>query len=208
MTTRINSVDVEQFRGTTFFRLTPHRWGNRAKIKNPEAHAAWLAQLTAEIADAKAKKEGKAPSVTNAAADLPPKNGADLSKSSVTATKRLLVSEALDRLNAHLSETKAAICGPFGVAQQSKVLDGIYVVRNELIETVEAQIKEAQDRLTADWLDPKTVEMKKGFLPDFLADLPAAIERTRTLPLLQGGLGPLFDPKDYDGLPEIGRAHV
>ena len=203
MTTSITAVDVEQFRGTTFFRLTPHRPGNRVKIKDQSKHAAYLARLQMEIAAAKASKEGRsAVSLSQVAADqTQPSNGkTDTSKTSVSATKRLLVSPALDRLNQHLTETKNAICGTFGPAQQSKVLDGIYVVRNELIETIENQIAEAQARINDTWIDAKTGDVNPGFLPAFLEDLPQAIERARTLPLLEGGLGPLFDQDDYKTL--------
>jgi hypothetical protein len=204
MVQKINSVDVEQFRGTTFFRLTPHRPGNRVKIKDPAKHAAYLAQLREEV---EAKKAGRRAATvdagtTNGASSNGRNGGPDTSKASATGTKRLLVSPALDALNEHLTATKTALCGPFGIAQQSKVLEGVYVVRNEFIETIEEKIRIAQDKLEGNWLDPETAEMKPGYLPAFLDDLPAAIERTRTLPLLEGGLGPLFEPADYATIAE------
>ena len=199
MTQKINAVDIEQFRGTTFFSLTPHKWGNRAKAANASAHIAYLNQLGAEKEKAKADgQEAKANIAADGAttADAVAKASRD-GKAAVTATKRLLVSKPLDEMCKFLTEFKASICGQFGIAQQSKVLKGIYVVRNELIQTVEDKIAAAQERLTAETVITESGEIVPGYLPAFLEDYPAAIERTRTLPLLEGGLGPLFDSRDY-----------
>lgn len=189
MTQKINSVDVEQFRGTTFFSLTPHRWGNRAKVKNAEAHSAYLDQLRAEIA-----KSDK-PATQNVSADIP---SGGKGKAAVSATKRLLISEPLEEMNKFLTEVKTSLCGPFGIAQQSKVMKGLYIVQNDFIQQIEDKIAEAQERLTGEtWIDSATGDMRPGYLPAFLDDYSAAIERTRTAPLLDGGLGPLFDSADY-----------
>lgn len=206
MTQKISTVDVEEFRGTTFFSLTPHKPGNRLKVKDAAAHAAYLAQLAAEVDAARARKEGRAAvSLSQVSADGAAGNGsrADAGRLALTATKRLLVSEPLEELYSYLTEVKQSICGPFGPAQQSKVLKGLYVVRNDLIQTIEDQITQAQERITADtWIDPQTGDIRPGYIRAFLDDLPAAIERTRTLPLLDGGLGPLWNADDYTKLAE------
>lgn len=205
MQTKVNTVDAEQFRGTKFFTLTPHKWGNRAKVRDPEAHGAYMAALQAEIEEA--KRTGSAPSRAAVAVDGSAprtngngKTGADTSKASLSASKALLVSPPLDELNAYMAKIKDQVCGRFGPAQQSKVLEGIYVVKDELIQDVDATIEEANARLNGSWIDPKTGETQPGYIDAFLDDIPAAIERSRTYPLLKGGLGPLFDPADYEGL--------
>lgn len=190
---QISTINAEQFRGTTFFTLTPHRWGNWAMIRDSGKHLEYMTQKAAEIAAKKNQGEKIAAAPLAVASD----SGVDQSKGAVTGKKRLLVSAKLDALNTYLSDTKAKLCGVFGVAQQSRVLRGLYVLRNELIEEVNQQAEEARERLTEPTLDPETGETRPGLVPDFLASYRADIERTRTLPLLDGGLGPLFDESDY-----------
>lgn len=194
---QVNTLNVEQFRGTVFFTFTPHKWGCRAKIKDPAKHREYLDRLAAEIC---AKKgQGAKPTTANVAADLEPmRNGAttDTSRAAATGTKRLLISPKLDALTEYLTSAKDKVLGMFGVAQQSRVLRGLYVLRNDLIEQVNGDIEAAAERLTENWIDEQG-ETRPGFLPDFLASYAEDIEKTRTAPLLEGGLGPLFDPDDY-----------
>jgi hypothetical protein len=69
---------------------------------------------------------------------------------------------------------------------------------------VNADIAEAQRRLLETWTD-KDGKEHPGFLTAFLDDYSAAKERARTAPLLDGGLGPLYNPNDYPGLGEISQ---
>jgi hypothetical protein len=200
MTSRVNTVNAEQFRGTKFFTLTPHSYGNRVKVTDPEALRLYAEQLTREIKAAEAQGETVEAPPTVTAVPKPGKKGRK-SKASVTATKALLVSPPLEALKAYMTAVKTELCGQFGPAQQSKLLEGVYVVKDELIETVDARIEEANARLSDSWIDDNG-DVQPGYVPAFLEDIPQAIARARDWPLLQGGLGPLFNPADYAGIEE------
>lgn len=210
----VATVDANTFFGTTFFALTPHKIGNRMKIKDPNAYRAYLDQLANEVAAKKAN--GQAVSTELAATtQIQPGNrtGADYSKLAAKATKQLLVSPALEALNTYLSTRKDMLTGKFGKAQQSRVMKGLYVVKDTYTEEYEQAIAETNARIKgywtnpdgsrgADWTDAKG-QPEDGLLPAFLGDYEKAIERTRDLPLLEGGLGPLFNATDY---PATGEA--
>ena len=180
----VATVDSEQFRGTTFFSLTPHTIGNRVKVKDNSAYLQYLAQLADEISKREASEQGKA-DTSRAAADLINGKGTDKSKLAARATKQLLVSQPLEDLNSFLAEVKARFVGRFGKAQQSKIMKGLYILRDCYIDEVEDDVRAANTKIATE------------LFPAFVNDYQDAIERTRTLPLLDGGLGPLFDPSDY-----------
>lgn len=204
----VTTINAERFRGTVFFSCTPHKWGASCKVRDPMKYAAYLEQAMAE-AKAKAEAEGVKPEEVIANSHIDPalasivsaslKNGTTKNGKKIkvpTVTKPLLVSDALEALRQHLTEAKTAIVGPFGVAQQSHVREGLYVIANSLVPQVEAQLNTALARLTEEWQD-KDGTTKPGFLTAFLADYEAAKERARTAPVLEGGLGPLFSEADY-----------
>lgn len=197
MTTQLSTVNIDAFRGTTFFNLIPQMWGARRQVKNLDAYAQYLQQLGKEVEAAKAAKEGRNVSIAAAAVEGATVGRIDFSKlATAPPPKRLLVSASLDALKNFMKGTKKQICGPFGVAQQSKVLKGIYVLRNEMIKPVDEQITAAQAKILESWVDDAG-DIQAGYLEKFLETYEQDIENTRIAPLLQGGLGPLFDRSDY-----------
>jgi hypothetical protein len=165
MSSSINSINAEAFRSAVFFSLSVQRWGNRAKVKNIDRLADYLALQKAD--------GSTAPS------------SVDIGGNMMKATKQLIQSEKLDALNTFLNETKANLCGPFGKANPSKIKDGLFVVSKALVQEFE------------DTLNAALTEMRDVYLKAFLDDYLPAKERARTLPVKEGGLGPIYDEKDY-----------
>ncbi len=104
----IKTVNAEAFRDTVFFSLRIERFGNRAKVKDKQKLAEYLA-LSA-----------------NGGGAVIASNATDKTSTSV----KLVESERLDALNTFLNETKASLCGPFGKANPSKIKDGLFCVKS------------------------------------------------------------------------------
>lgn len=172
---RVTTINAEKFRNACLFRLRIRRYGNRAKIKDG-------AKLTEYLA-LKKQQENETP-------ELGSNNGAGPAitgeiSGSVTATKRLLVSPALDAVNELLTQTKEKLVGRFGIMAPSNIQPGLFACRVETVAQAEAIIEDAQTKLALE------------LLPAFRADFAPAIERARTARIKDGGLGPLFDASDY-----------
>lgn len=165
----IKTVSAEAFRTAVFFSLSIRRWGNRAKVKDEAKLQEFLALRNA--------KDGETPTVQMAIAS----GNGDMTKT----TKMLVTSEKLDALNRFLNETKASLCGPFGKANPSRIKDGLFVVSKALVQ-------EFEDKLSA-----ALKEMRDVHLPAFMADYLPAKERAKTMPVKQGGLGPIYNENDY-----------
>ena len=167
---------LEQFKNTVLFSVTIKRWGNRAQVKSADALRDYLEQLNAEDGT-----EKTAPAAVEGA----DAKAGKATKKRVTATKTLIKSDALDRLNTFLTEAKQKC---LGFSMPSFVRSGMFVVSRAMIEQVEEILQSAVNK------------MENDLLPDFISDYPARMEDSRDLPVKKGGLGPLFDSKDY---PEV-----
>lgn len=211
-------LNVERFQNSFFFSPTLRRPSMRCKVKDVSKLAEYLKVLAGEVqariqelsaeglSEADARKQIQKESRT--AADLDPRQLDAIAKGNIVlpktinTTKALLQSEALDALNEFMNATKARLCGPFGVMLPSRIQEGLFVCPAASVETVEADIKAAIARLHNPWTDNKGQE-HPGYVPAFMADYEAAKARARDLPLLKGGLGPLFDAADYPAPGEI-----
>jgi len=167
-TAHITNINAERFKQAVFFRIKIRRFGNRAKVSDAAALTEYL----------RLQKEENATAGTTAPAT-------ESGFNRVTASKQLIRSEALDNLNAFLSETKEKLVGRFGRATQSNIQAGLFLVRVDNVQSFENDLEEAKTKIALE------------LLPAFESDYDAAIERARTLPVKQGGLGPLFNAADY-----------
>lgn len=179
---KIQTVNAEQFRDCVFFSLTIRKPGNRAKVRDMSALAEYLRQLNAPDADGAAKV---APAV-----DLPRNITVD-KLGSVKVTKRLLLpdkekdSDPFEAACAFLSERKDRLTGRFGRALPSKIKEGLFVVRKDLVQSFE-------DDLRAD-----LATLAGTHIPAVQGDYAAAKSRAEKTPVKQGGLGPLYREADY-----------
>lgn len=164
----IKTVSAEQFRSAVFFSLSISRWGNRAKVKDQGRLAEYLALLN--------QKDGE--EITVRAVEG---GGTAATKT----TKVLIRSEPLDKLNEFLNKTKADLCGPFGKANPSRIREGLFVVAKPLVQ-------EFEDKLAA-----ALKELKEKYLPPVLEDYLPAKERAKNTKVKEGGLGPIYDERDY-----------
>ncbi len=161
---------ASQLDGLTFIALGLHRFGNRAKIKDGAAHMEYQRLLRLPDGEAESAPTGD---YRPAAIDR------------TTSSKELMQSEALDAINEALNDLKDKITGKYrGLAQPSYVFKGFYTIKKSLVPKVEAMEQEALAKLAT-------------LRAAFQADYDAAKERARTLPVKQGGLGPIFDASDY-----------
>lgn len=196
---KITTVNAEQFKDSVFFRIVLKMPSFKKQVKDAAALEQYLALRRAE----KAAREAAGETVTDQSAVSYAGNG-DVPKNSKAAkatstTKTLLQSPALDALREHLQSAKHRICAPpqyGGIANPSGIMEGLFEVHKDLVPRVNAIVAEARDRLENSWVDDQ-MDSKPGFIDAFLADYPAAIERARSAPLLDGGLGPLFNAGDY-----------
>lgn len=172
MTTRISTVDAEAFRETVFFSLTVRKWAGRKQVKDMTALSQYIAWT-----GGKSQALDGTPAKAN--------NG------TTKTTKQLLKSEPLDKLNTFLNETKDRLCGRFGKALPSRIKVGLFVVRKDLVQEFEDELRAAQTKLA------------ETYVADFLADYDAAIQRAKNDNAEQGGLGPLWNARDYPGTAEL-----
>lgn len=166
---KINTLNAKAFDGTAFLRISLRRYGNRAKVKDDAKLQEYLKLLHAKDGEEVTAEAA----VTNGAARA------------VNSTKVLLRSEKLDAVNEFLNNTKEGLVGRFGKANPSNLMAGLYVVALPLVPEFE------------DVLDKARKQLNDELLPAAVADFDPAIERARTEPVKKGGLGPLFDARDY-----------
>lgn len=180
----VTTINAEQFRECVFFSLTIRRPGNRAKVKDMTALETYLEQLHAPNGDT---AEPIAPAV-----ELPRNFKAN---GTVKVTKRLLLPvkptagnetpDPYENACAFLSEAKERLCGRFGRALPSRIKEGLFVVRKDLVQDFEDDLRATLDRL------------QSTYIPEVLADYPLAKQRAEQTPVKQGGLGPLYREADY-----------
>jgi len=203
----ITTLDAEAFKDSVFLHVsvkgaTP--W--TAKVTNAEKVQEYHALQAAEI-EAK-KAGGETIDRSRIALESPSGASTGAGKTALRMTKRLLYSPQFDALRKHLTDAKYAIVAPpqyGGLANPSGIMDGLFELHKSLVPRVNAAIAEAKRRLLEPWVDAEGME-HPGHLTAFLADYPAAIERARIAPILEGGLGPLFDLSDYPSENEVGAA--
>jgi hypothetical protein len=192
MSDTIKTIDAAQFSKTVFLRLVVKKPGTRAKVRSIDALQTYISQYHAEIMQARA-----AGTLTTAAAPAVDNLG-DAANGTVKSTKALFIPipatkengrqvilDPVEKANRFLSDVKARLCGRFGIAQPSRIMDGLFVLPEGKVGAYKEEIEAAQQRLALE------------FLPEIMADYDAAIDRARTAPLRLGGLGPLFDAGDY-----------
>ena len=188
-------LNIDRYKERVFFSLSIGRWGNRAKISDAGALREFLRLQGIEKERAKRQKEAKKNGATfqevmdNGAEATPGGSGSGAgSVDTVTATKRLLSPKcaALKAISDHLNEVKDQLTGPNrGIAQQSNFMRGVYTLKKEKVETAFAIVKEGNRKL------------REELLPAFIEAWPGMVEAAKSAPLLEGGLGPLFDSSDY-----------
>lgn len=203
----VTFVDVERYKERVFLSLPRGKWGNRAKVEDAQALAEYLRlkkieedKVKADKARAKAEKEGREYNPeTNGTGNGEATTGASMLEgtSAVTATKRLVNPKepALKAITDFLSETADKLIGKYrGLAMQSGFMRGVYTVRRDLVDAQVEPIIEAAK-----------VKLATELLPAFVEAFPSMIENARTRPILQGGLGPLFDRSEYPSATEAAR---
>ena len=209
MTTANNSItmiDAENFRSSVFFTISLTGLSFAKKVTDPAALLAYYQQMDAEIETRKAAGEAIPEGLQ--AVPYVPRNQLN-GKSAIKVSKVLLRSEALDKLREHLTLTKSAITAPpqyGGIANPSGIMEGLFELNKDLVERVNTQIEEARRRLSEEFTLEDAVEPRPGYLTAFLADYEAAINRARTLPVLEGGLGPLFNALDYPSAAKVAQS--
>lgn len=168
MTTKISTVNAEQFRDAVFFSMTVRRWGNRAQIKDMSALDAYRALRNGKVAGGSVESSG--------------------SDKNVKITKILVRSAKLDSINEFLSVTKDRLCGRFGKALPSKVKEGLFVVSKALVQEFEDDLRAAVSKL-ADLVEDFTAnDYENAINRARLNDVNAEEDP---------GLGPLWNAKDY-----------
>jgi hypothetical protein len=205
---RITTVDVSNFEHSVFFSIVVRGLSFSKQVKDHTKLLAYLQQKAQEI---EARKAAGGEVNDNSGIVIPPEiinalksEGSPKAKrKGITISKPLLSSKALDELQGHLTETKAAIVAPpqyGGLANPSGIMDGLFELSKELASTVSGKVDDARAKLMSDFdtVDDKgNTVTRPGYLAAFLADYNAAIERAKSLPILDGGLGPLFNAGDY-----------
>ena len=184
----VNTIDVGQFQDAIFFSLTVRKPGNRAKVKDFGALEEYLSQLHADNANGDDVGQ-QAPAV-----DLP-RGFKGKGDGTVKVTKRLLLGRKATKEDpnpdpyvntcAFLNEAKEKLTGRFGRALPSKIKEGLFVVRKDLVQEFEDDLKATLAKLQAD------------YIPQVRDEYPLARERAKTTPVKAGGLGPLYREGDY-----------
>ncbi|MBU6231560.1 hypothetical protein KGP36_02735 [Patescibacteria group bacterium] len=185
MSSTINTIDVGQFQNCVFFSLTVRKPGVRCKVKDFAALETYLEQLHAENGN----DETSEPAV-----ELP-KGFKGNGGGAVKVTKRILLPrkptkedprpDPYEAACTFLNETKEKLTGRFGRALPSKIKEGLFVVRKELVQEFEDELRASLEKLSAE------------YLPAVKGDYVFSKERARGTPVKQGGLGPLYREADY-----------
>lgn len=206
---RLTVIDAEKFKQSIFIAIKVRGLYFRRQEKDGAKLFQYFEQYRREIAERKARGE-EVPAggsmLDLSAADLA-SMGSNKKRATAT-TKRLLQSDKLDALWKHLNDTKAKITAPVkygGMANPSYMFEGIYEISPSKVQEAKAVIAEGQRRLTESWQDDEG-KTHPGYLTDFLDDYELAIARAENAPLLEGGLGPLFDRSDYPTAADVMRA--
>jgi hypothetical protein len=200
----ITTIEAEAFKNSIFFSINIPSMSFRKQIKDQGKLIDYLNQLAAEKAQREAS--GEAVDLSNVAIVTPSGSIPKIGKNGINATKPLLACPQLDALRKHLSEAKAKITAfpqYGGYANPSGIMEGLFEISKDLAGRLDSDITEANNKLTQSWADADGTE-HKGFLTAFLDAYDAAIERARTAPILDGGLGPLFCASDYPSKAEVG----
>lgn len=176
---QVSTINANAFRNSVFFSLSlSQKFGNRAKVKDEGKLQQYLALYNA--------KDGEQPQV----------NSSIEGGTRATSTTKVLlpVCEPLDKLREFMYRTKEDICGRFGIANPSKIKEGLYVVGNGMIDEIESRLKKANQRL------------RDEYIPALIADYPEAKQRAKDMPVKKGGLGPLYDDNDYPEAEDLAKA--
>lgn len=180
---QVNEVNMSQFKECVMFSIKLKRWGNRAAIKDPKKLAMYLGMMEKERKEAaeKAAEEGEQSEEQSPTLKSPP-TIAEAKKRNVSASKRLIQSTALDNLNERMNKAKR---DSLSLSMPSFIREGIFVVRREMVQTVDGILTRANE------------EIAEEYLPAFQLEYPSCIASARDAKLMKGGLGPLFDGRDY-----------
>lgn len=183
---KVQTIDIEQFKDCVIIKVSQSKWGNAAKVKNADKVKAYFTQREQEMANVSPEERAtaQAPAITRAGGGT----------GSVSITVKLIASKPLENLISRMNEVKASVCGQFGIAAPSRISEGLFLL-NKL------QIPEAERRLKAGWED-----ITANFLPAAVEDYTAAIDRAREFPIIKGGLGPLFDVRNYVSAEEFANS--
>jgi len=183
MQTKVTTLNVDAFKDGILFSLTVRRPGVRVKVKDMAALEEYLNLLHAD--------DGQEPS--NAAVDVPKKAAGG--NGTVKITKRIFLPRPVTKEDprpdpyesavSFMNGIKEKLCGRFGKALPSKIKEGLFIVRKDLVEEFETDLKAALE------------ELHRDYIPPVLADYQFAKERARGTPVKQGGLGPLYREADY-----------
>ena len=189
----VTTVNAEKFSKTVFVRIVVSRPGVTVKIKSMTKLDEYVSKLKEESGGIfKADTLGVViPSGANA----------------VAATKRIFIKvpadkengrqvirDPIDKATKYLSEVKSRLTGRFGVAQPSRIMDGLYVLPESQVGAFQDEIEAAKSKLTLD------------FIPEIESEYDAMIERAQNSKLADGGLGPLFNRGDYPSAEEFCKA--
>ena len=185
----VKTIDAEQFKQTVFFRMVVRKPGTRAKVRSVNLLQEYLTKL---------RSEQQAAQGVNAQVAIDGVSMGEAPKGTVGITKRLfipvapskedgkqVVNDPVEKANRFLSSVKERLCGRFGAAQPSRIMDGLFVLPEGKVQAYKEEIEAAQARLTLE------------FLPEIENGYEDAIHRAESEPLIKGGLGPLFSRGDY-----------
>lgn len=167
----MSELNLEALKNTTLFSISVKRWGNKARVRDLIAFEKYLKLRHAP--DGQPVPDISLVTVEGGGADAPKR---------VSVSKTLVVSEALDQLNAYLTEAKAKA---LAYGMPSFIRPGSFVVKRELVPAVE-ELLEAAER-----------EFRSVYLPSFLNAYPEAKRAAETAPVKLGGLGPIYNERDY-----------
>ncbi len=183
MTTQVTTIDVDKLRNGILFSLTVRKPGVRVKVKDMAALESYLAALHAA---------GEDP--VNAAVDAPRRMSSN-GNGTVKITKRILLpkpvtkedeeADPYEATTSFLNGIKEKLCGRFGRALPSKIKEGLFIVRKDLVESFEEDLKAALNKL------------ESTYIPAVRDDYEASKARAKETPVKQGGLGPLYREADY-----------
>jgi hypothetical protein len=178
-------VNMNAFKDCVLFSVTIRQWGNRAQVKNPAALEEYYRLL--RLGQLAQMQSGDAPATDGLPLVTPTSTR---TSQRVSATKRLVKSDALDTLAEHLRNVKAQA---LKYSMPSFIRSGMFVVHRKNVLAVQ-EILQAGQR-----------NMEDNFLPEFLSEYPLKRDEAQELPVERGGLGPLFDGKDYPPTPEVAK---
>lgn len=165
----MQTIDLENLKNTRMLTIKLRGWGNRAKCADHVALEKYLAQLN-----------GNTSTVVNVEPQPKEKGKAKIKR--VSASKQLIVSDALDALKEHMTKSKQAA---LRFTMPSFIRPGSFVVKRENVEAVDKMLEDARAALADE------------FFPAFVLDYPEAKKRAKDTPVDKGGLGPIYLESDY-----------